>query len=1272
MATDPVGNESAPVTETVDATAPVVSVDPINATAPITGEGEVGSTVVVTFPDDSTETVVVGDNGTWTAPNPGLADGDKVSVVATDKVANSSNPVETTIDAVAPTLNITTDNKTILALDETAGVVFAFSEAVEGFAQGNISVVGGSLSNFTTTDDITWTATFTKDGTNTAPSISMANGSYTDLVGNKGTGDTQTWTADVVAPTGTVTDVVIDLDTLDAAGEVVADGDGYLNNVEIGANTTTDLTVSLNGTSEGDIVTLYDAAGTELVSHVLSAAEAAATSYTFSGDEAVTLPTTEGETLTVKAAISGDAAGNSVSVDQAAIPSDTAIIDTVPPANTPTVDADTTTVETDVLYTTDTTPVITGTVSAVLVTGDSLLVTVGRATYKVTPAADKTWSLDTGSAAPVSEAFSPLSGVQSVEAKVVDEAGNANAETTVNEVVILATIAELIISDDLTDFNADGIELDDSTSPTGSADMINNIKSSDYGTGYLYEGDIDQAGEANAPLAGLSNDNTPTLTVKLDNELAADYQDINITRSYKDAEGNWIEDDVVASTDTSLSLPVLSSINTMTYTFTDALADGEADKEYKYEARIINSSKVTDSTLANYKTVEMELDTVNTMPVITSFDPNNNSISGTSTEDGTIFVTYNNETSKQEVFEGQDWTLELTDDQISAFLGVNDLDNYVANGDSNDQPISGEVADMQDQDPIYDGYLPFEFVDKAGNVNPVSNELYYFNKGDGPYGDLNPEDNPLTAVTSFDGGSVTTQTIGNIEYNVYTTTFSEANQTVFVKNDLDAYNSNDMFNLELGGGDDILYVAVEIEDGVMVYMGEGNDAVHARALIGDINNPTLIDLGNGNNIFTQTGNGELKDAEIVGGDGDDVVEITNSAETKNTIFSLGGGHNTIKTVDDLLASYITTSDGEDKIIVDSSSTNCDLSGEISLGDGIDKIILTNGNINNWGFIEGTTVDMGAGDDVIDIKQDIENDHGEASDITVDTGAGDDDVDLGGNIEGIHGSGIVTVNLGTGDDDLYVGENINDAVVNAGVGEDILTIKGYINESQINMGDDTDLDILDVTGNIYGSSTVNMGDGVGKLTCNNIEGGTVVSMGEGVDELTCNRVQGGAVVNMGDGIDTVNVTRFLSGDSTINLDAGDDTINLGYFNDGAGSLVDGGDGTDILNLTGSNTGGSNDISINNIEVVQLAGNGASYDLDWNDIMLSDGTNDDVTEFYINQTGSNNRIDLSGWTLVTDVTPPDSDPFGETYAYNIYEQTKDSITETLYIDQNIDIF
>ena len=317
-----------------------------------------GSTVVVTYPNGDPKEVVVGDNGTWTAPNPGLTDGDKVSVVATDPAGNESAPVTETVDAVAPTLNIITDNDTILTLDETADVIFTFSEAVEGFAEGNISVAGGSLSDFTIKDNVTWTATFTKDGTNTAPSISVANGSYTDLVGNEGTGDTQTWTADVVPPTGTVTDVVIYLDTQNAAGDEVVGGDGYLNNAEIGTATTTNVTVTLDRTSQGDIVTLYDAAGTVLVSHELSTAEATATSYTF--NEAVTLPTTEGEALTVKAAISGDAAGNSVSVDQAAIESDTAIIDTMPPANTPTVDSNTTTPEFDVLYTTEATPTITG------------------------------------------------------------------------------------------------------------------------------------------------------------------------------------------------------------------------------------------------------------------------------------------------------------------------------------------------------------------------------------------------------------------------------------------------------------------------------------------------------------------------------------------------------------------------------------------------------------------------------------------------------------------------------------------------------------------------------------------------------------------------------------------------------------------------------------------------------------------------------------------------------------------------------------------------
>ncbi|WP_254633419.1 Ig-like domain-containing protein, partial [Acinetobacter seifertii] len=85
----------------------------------------------------------------------------------------------------APTLAIGTDDLA-LAAGETANISFTFSEPVIGFDATDITVVGGTLTGLSTTDGVTWTAVFTPDGTGTAPSISVANGSYTDAVGNPG------------------------------------------------------------------------------------------------------------------------------------------------------------------------------------------------------------------------------------------------------------------------------------------------------------------------------------------------------------------------------------------------------------------------------------------------------------------------------------------------------------------------------------------------------------------------------------------------------------------------------------------------------------------------------------------------------------------------------------------------------------------------------------------------------------------------------------------------------------------------------------------------------------------------------------------------------------------------------------------------------------------------------------------------------------------------------------------------------------------------------
>ncbi|WP_427838057.1 Ig-like domain-containing protein, partial [Acinetobacter baumannii] len=106
--TDAAGNSSSvndTQTYTIDTTAPDAPViNPVNGTDPITGTAEPGSTVTVTYPDGSTTTVVAGPDGTWTIPNPGLNDGDKVTAIATDPAGNTSGPATAVVDAVAPTV----------------------------------------------------------------------------------------------------------------------------------------------------------------------------------------------------------------------------------------------------------------------------------------------------------------------------------------------------------------------------------------------------------------------------------------------------------------------------------------------------------------------------------------------------------------------------------------------------------------------------------------------------------------------------------------------------------------------------------------------------------------------------------------------------------------------------------------------------------------------------------------------------------------------------------------------------------------------------------------------------------------------------------------------------------------------------------------------------------------------------------------------------------------------------------------------------------------
>lgn len=173
---------------------------------------------------------------------------------------------------------------------------------------------------------------------------------------------------------------------------------------------------------------------------IVTGLEAASWQYTLDGG--AVWNTGIGETFVLA---EGDYAANTIQVRQTdtagndssivSLPATT--IDTTPPAaGVPVV---------NLLSTDDSTPIITGT--ATLAAGEYLTVEVGGAVYTNANAnitvAGGNWSLDTGSATPVSGVFEPLTpGQYEVIASITDAAGNGVSDATSNELTITAANAD--------------------------------------------------------------------------------------------------------------------------------------------------------------------------------------------------------------------------------------------------------------------------------------------------------------------------------------------------------------------------------------------------------------------------------------------------------------------------------------------------------------------------------------------------------------------------------------------------------------------------------------------------------------------------------------------------------------------------------------------------------------------------------------------------------------------------------------------------------------
>uniref|UniRef100_UPI003F74A040 Ig-like domain-containing protein n=1 Tax=Aeromonas caviae TaxID=648 RepID=UPI003F74A040 len=169
---------------------------------------------------------------TWTGtftPTPGFEGTASVTVNEgsyTDLAGNAgtggSDTAGADIKAPSVIVNIVDDQLTV---GETSEVTFTFSEQVKGFDVGDLTVVGGTVTDLKTTDGgKTWTGTFTPTpGFEGTASVTVNEGSYTDLAGNAGTGGSDTADTDTQAPNAPTVVIVDD-----------ANNDQKLTKAEIG------------------------------------------------------------------------------------------------------------------------------------------------------------------------------------------------------------------------------------------------------------------------------------------------------------------------------------------------------------------------------------------------------------------------------------------------------------------------------------------------------------------------------------------------------------------------------------------------------------------------------------------------------------------------------------------------------------------------------------------------------------------------------------------------------------------------------------------------------------------------------------------------------------------------------------------------------------------------------------------------------------------------------------------------------------------------------
>ncbi|MBR7202931.1 BapA prefix-like domain-containing protein [Pseudomonas aeruginosa] len=186
LAQDAAGNTSGPASTTVDSVAPAAPViDPSNGSV-IAGTAEAGATVILTDGGGNPIGQATADgSGNWSfTPGTPLTNGTVINAVAQDAAGNTSGPVSTTVDAVAPaTPVIDPSNGVELSGTAEPGVRVILTD-------GNGNPIGQTLAD----GSGNWTFT---------PGTPLANGTVVNAVAQDPAGNTSgpaSTTVDTVAP----------------------------------------------------------------------------------------------------------------------------------------------------------------------------------------------------------------------------------------------------------------------------------------------------------------------------------------------------------------------------------------------------------------------------------------------------------------------------------------------------------------------------------------------------------------------------------------------------------------------------------------------------------------------------------------------------------------------------------------------------------------------------------------------------------------------------------------------------------------------------------------------------------------------------------------------------------------------------------------------------------------------------------------------------------------------------------------------------------------